>query len=55
MMGGNTSVGKAILLEDVMQCLALSSDYYATATLVSTLKQGTPHHTAFVNAGMAPE
>ena len=50
MMGGSTSIGKAILLEDVMQNLALKSDYYACATLVSIIKEGTPHHAAFVKA-----
>ena len=52
LLGGSSCVGKAILLEDVMRNLELKDDYYASATLVTALKEGTPHHQAFVDAGI---
>lgn len=54
-MGGSTSIGKAIALEDVIQNLECKSDYYQRATLVSSIKSGTPHHAAFVSAGISLE
>ena len=52
LLGGSSCVGKAILLEDIMCNLELKDDYYASATLVTALKEGTPHHQAFVDAGI---
>lgn len=49
--GGGLNAGRAVLLEDVIQNLELVPDYYEKATLVSTLKVGTPHHKFFQEAG----
>jgi m7GpppX diphosphatase len=48
--GGGMNVGRAILLDDVIQNLELKSDYYQQATLTTSIKFGTPHHQSFVDA-----
>ncbi len=50
--GGGLTAGRAVLLEDVLQNVALCPDYYQRATLVSTLREGSPHHAAFAAAGI---
>jgi m7GpppX diphosphatase len=49
---GGLAAGRAVLLEDVLQNLRMHSDYYAEATLVSSVREGTPHHAAFLEAGI---
>jgi len=51
---GGMAVGKAILLEDVLQNLRLRGDYYALATLTGTVKVGTSHFEALLAAGLTP-
>jgi m7GpppX diphosphatase len=50
--GGGLSVGRAVLLEDVLQNLRLDPDYYARASLVALIRAGSPHHAAFIEAGI---
>ena len=49
---GGLAAGRAVLLEDVLQNLRLDPDYYARATLVALLREGSPHHAAFRDAGI---
>ncbi len=50
--GGGLAVGRAVLLEDVLQNLRLDPDYYARASLVALLRAGSPHHAGFLEAGI---
>ena len=43
-VGQGANVGRAILLDDIIQMIEVKSNYFAEATLTAQVKVGLPHH-----------